>query len=100
MLDVIHNGTGRGDFGFKKTLAKVRDCFYWTRCIGTVEDWCRKCTKSLLLRDRRQKVEDVCVGTSFEIIELDVAGSFLVTDRHFLVLMNYYSKWPKGFYHS
>ena len=43
VLEELHKGTSGGHLGIKKTLAKVRERFYWVNCHHDVKEWCRKC---------------------------------------------------------
>ena len=45
VLRNLHDSPTAGHFGLKKTLARVRQRFYWTNVRCSVEDWCRKCEK-------------------------------------------------------
>ncbi|MBJ5459456.1 hypothetical protein JGG43_23820 [Salmonella enterica subsp. enterica serovar Typhimurium] len=43
VLQQMHDSPSGGRFGVTKTLAKVKERFYWLRLRGDVENWCRRC---------------------------------------------------------
>lgn len=104
VLKMFHDGTSGGHLGVKRTLMKVRERFYWNHCRDDVEDWCRKCTSCAAVKGPRTRSKGALklynVGAPWERIALDVAGPFPVTEngnRYFLVVMDYFTKWPEVF---
>lgn len=63
-----------------KTLAKVRERFYWVRCREDVEKCCRKCavTKGPTTRVKG-RIKQYNVGAPFERIAIDVADPLPTT---------------------
>ena len=102
VLQVVHDGTSGGHLGVNKTLAKVRQRFYWVNCRRDVEDWCRSCTicgasKGPRVRTRGQ-MQQYNVGQPFERIAIDVAGPFPESaqgNKYVMVVIDYFSKWPE-----
>ncbi|KAJ8941380.1 hypothetical protein NQ318_003633 [Aromia moschata] len=43
VLEELHNSPTGGHFGVTRTLARVRDRFYWVNCRRDVEEWCKRC---------------------------------------------------------
>ena len=105
ILEEMHNGPSGTHFGVNKTLAKVRERFYWINCREDVEDWCRKCTVCAATKGLNTKIRGKMrvynVGAPFERIAIDVAGPFpIITDRgnkYILVVSDYFSKWPEAY---
>lgn len=102
VLEEMHGGTSGAHLGINKTLAKVRERFYWVHCREDVEKWCRMCTtcgasKGPITRSRGY-MKQYNVGAPFERIAIDVAGPFPQTEngnKYILVAMDYFSKWPE-----
>ncbi|KAJ8961386.1 hypothetical protein NQ318_014631 [Aromia moschata] len=43
VLEELHSSPSGGHFGVTRTLARVRDRFYWVNCRRDVEEWCKRC---------------------------------------------------------
>ncbi|MBJ3756155.1 hypothetical protein JGC83_24590 [Salmonella enterica subsp. enterica serovar Derby] len=43
VLQQLNNSPTGRHFEVAKTLAKVKERFYWLRCRSDVENWCRRC---------------------------------------------------------
>ena len=41
LLHMMHNDLGH--FGFKKTVQRIKDTYFWPLISSEIEDWCRKC---------------------------------------------------------
>lgn len=102
VLAELHEGATGGHLGVNKTLAKVRERFYWMHAREDVEDWCRKCHACASVKGPkhkpRGKMQLYNVGVPFERIAIDVAGPFPETNdgnRYTLVISDYFSKWPE-----
>lgn len=104
VLQEMHNGASGGHLGINKTLAKVRERYYWLSSKQDVESWCRKCITCAATKGPKVKpqgrMKQYNVGAPFERIAIDIAGPFPETEkgnRYTLVVMDYFSKWPEVF---
>lgn len=102
VLEEIHNGKSGGHLGVNKTLAKLRQRFYWVNYKLDVEEWCRRCTTCAASKGPRMRTRGSMrrynVGVPFERIAIDVAGPFPESTRgnkYVLVAMDYFTKWPE-----
>ncbi len=103
--DVLRNlqdSPTAGHFGVKKTLARVRQRFYWTR--WSVENWCRKCEKCASRkgypRQAKAPLKLYNVGAPMERIAIDVLGPLPRTEsgnQYILIAQDYFTKWPEAF---
>ncbi|KAJ8953809.1 hypothetical protein NQ318_006657 [Aromia moschata] len=78
VLEELHNSPSGGHFGVTRTLARVRDRFYWVNCRRDVEEWCKKCDlcsakKGPNTRSRGKMVQYLS-GAPFERVAVDILG--------------------------
>lgn len=102
VLRHLHDGSSGGHFGFKRTLQRTRERFYWVNCKKDVQEWCRKCSTCAIANQNRRKapMRQYNVGSPFERMAIDIAGPFPVTaagNRYILVTMDYFSKWVEAY---
>ena len=43
----IHEGIGGGHFGVEKSVAKLKEQFYWPGHYNDVKNWCANCSSCL-----------------------------------------------------
>ncbi|KAJ8946066.1 hypothetical protein NQ318_009191 [Aromia moschata] len=78
VLEELHSSPSGGHFGVTRTLARVRDRFYWVNCRRDVEEWCRRCDlcsakKGPNTRSRGKMVQYLS-GAPFERVAVDILG--------------------------
>ncbi|GBN60706.1 hypothetical protein AVEN_116748-1 [Araneus ventricosus] len=85
ILRETHDSASGGHFGAVKTLSKTRDRFYWNRLRADVEKWCRECHACGIRKGPKTRIDDRLqrynVGAPFERMTLDILGSFPVTTK-------------------
>ncbi|KAJ8984477.1 hypothetical protein NQ317_006137 [Molorchus minor] len=67
VLREIHGGASGGHLGVTRTLAKLRERFYWVNATKDVKEWCRKCVE--------------CAASNGPQRREDIAGEDYVTLR-------------------
>ena len=104
VLRNLHDSPTAGHFGVKKTLARVRQRFYWTDVRRSVENWCRKFDKCAshkgYPRQAKSPLKLYNVDSPMERIAIDVLGPLPKTDlgnQYILVAQDYFTKWPGAF---
>jgi hypothetical protein len=80
VLTEMHGGPSGGHFGANKTLAKVRQRYYWLHSRDNVERWCRQCdicaaSRGPLTRTRGL-MHQYNVGAPFEGVAIHITGPF------------------------
>ncbi|KAJ8946169.1 hypothetical protein NQ318_004422 [Aromia moschata] len=78
VLEELHSSPSGGHFGVTRTLARVRDRFYWVNCHRDVEEWCKRCDlcsakKGPNTRSRGKMVQYLS-GAPFERVAVDILG--------------------------
>ncbi|KAJ8961687.1 hypothetical protein NQ318_021286 [Aromia moschata] len=78
VLKELHSSPSGGHFGVTRTLARVRDRFYWVNCRRDVEEWCKRCDlcsakKGPNTRSRGKMVQYLS-GAPFERVAVDILG--------------------------
>ncbi|KRZ77296.1 Transposon Tf2-11 polyprotein [Trichinella papuae] len=104
ILAAIHNRQSGAHLGVAKTLAKVRQRYYWPQQREDVEDWCRACqtcaARAVLTKKPQAPMQLQPVGYPFQRVGMDIVGSLEETqsgNRYILVVCDYFSKWPEAF---
>lgn len=102
VLEACHEAPTGGHFGVRKTLAKVRQRFFWLDHRADVEEWCRRCHACTARKGPQEKGRGLLrlynVGAPFERVALDIVGPLPKTssgNRYALVVVDYFSKWPE-----
>ncbi|KAJ8953812.1 hypothetical protein NQ318_006660 [Aromia moschata] len=78
VLEELHSSPSGGHFGVTRTLARVRDRFYWVNCRRDVEEWCKRCdlcsAKKGPNTKSRGKMVQYLSGAPFERVAVDILG--------------------------
>ena len=100
MLSEIHEGVGGGHLGVEKSVAKLKERFYWPRHYNNVKKWCANCSSCLARKTstphNRAPLQPVRVTYPFEIVAVDIMGPFPVNEKvncYILVAEDYFTKW-------
>ena len=104
VLELLHDSrVGGGHLGYKKTLAKIRDRYFWAGCTSDVKLWCSKCTgcaqKRGPARGARAPMKIYVVGAPAERVALDILGPLPISsrgNRFILVIGDYFTKWMEA----
>ncbi|CAK9820223.1 Retrovirus-related Pol polyprotein from transposon 412 [Anthophora quadrimaculata] len=101
-LRECHETPAGGHFGERKTLAKLRQRFFWLDHRVDVEEWCRRCYACTARKGPKEKGKGPLriynVGAPFERVAFDIVGPLPKSssgNRYALVIVDYFSKWPE-----
>ena len=104
VLGQHHDNRVSGHLGMTKTVAKIRQRFYWPGLQSDVRAYiagCEKCSKRKgFQKAKRSPMQIVQVGAPMERIATDILGELPVTNKgnkYILVVSDYYSKWTESF---
>ncbi|CAI5674954.1 unnamed protein product [Oreochromis niloticus] len=100
----MHDGPVGGHFGAERTLARLKNRYYWYNMKDDVTLWCRTCTscaeRARPLKTPQAAMGTVRVGAPMERIAVDLMGPLNETERHnrfILVVQDYFSKWVEAY---
>ena len=104
VLKQLHDNLVGGHLRVPKTLAKVRERFYWIHCRRDVEEWRQRCDLCAARKGPRVKQRSPLqlynVGELMECVAIDVLEPLPETDqgnKYILIVMAYFSKWPEAY---
>jgi hypothetical protein len=99
ILQLTHNPN---HFGFKKTLDKVKEKFWWPKLNKDTFDYCNTCKECAARNtpkgfNSRGKIQKIEVSRKFELIGIDLCNPGPATRpggyQHILVATDYATKW-------
>jgi hypothetical protein len=99
----LHTVRQGGHFGVRRTVAVVRQRFFWPGMRTDVERWCKECEtcqRTKTRPTRRATMQHESVGSRFERVAIDIMGELPVTEsgnRYILVISDYFTKWTQAF---
>ncbi|KAL5516359.1 hypothetical protein EMCRGX_G001657 [Ephydatia muelleri] len=104
LLEALHSSIRGGHFGTSKTLAKVRERFYWVGQRKDVAAWCSGCLSCASRKPPPAKLRaplqlDPAVRP-LQRVAMDIMGPLPETSRgnkYILVIADYFTKWSEGY---
>ena len=103
VLRALHNAPSAGHFGYRKTLLRVTQRFYWPGMSREIEEWCRRCERCASRKTNGQKprapLQVSQPSYSMERIALDILCPLPMTarsNRYVLLIGDYYTKWVEA----
>lgn len=104
VLEMCHDNKTSGHLEVTKTLAKIRQRYYWPGLQRDIHQYiagCDTCTKRKNpIPKRRAPMEITTSGVPMERIATDILCELPETDRgnrHILVVLDYFTKWTEAF---
>lgn len=100
ILKMIHDDAVSGHLGIKRTLARLRNRFYWVNCDAAVAKWCNECqicqTRKGPAIKQKAPMKQYIVGAPLERVAIDIAGPFPETalgNKYILSMSDYFTRW-------
>ena len=96
----VHEGIGGGHLGVEKSVAKLKERFYWPGHYTDIRNWCANCSNCIARKTapphRRAPLQPVRVGYPLEMVAVDIMGPFpknVNGNCYILVAEDYFTKW-------
>lgn len=96
----IHSGITGGHLGYKKTLSKARDKYFWYKMSFDVRNYCKTCdicaSRKSPNKLPKAPLQIYNVGVPMERWALDILGPLPITHKkksYLLVIGDYFTKW-------
>ncbi|XP_003369202.1 Pao retrotransposon peptidase family protein [Trichinella spiralis] len=104
VLQSMHDSRYAGHLGEQRTLARVRNRFYWPGMSGDVHTLCRTCMQCARrkgpTKNNRAPMQAMAAGYHLQRVGIDILGPLEKTpsrNRYVLVLTDYFTKWTAAF---
>ena len=104
VLQDVHEGAIGGHLGEDKTLACVKEIYYWPGHYTDVRDWCKTCLNCAARKSSPQKprapLQHVTAGSPMQVVVADIVGPFpesLAGNSYVLVVGDYFTRWVEAY---
>ena len=101
VLEMMHNQLGH--LGFKKTLQRTKDKYFWPHMSLEIEDWCRKCEECQQRKNpipkQRAPLQPISTSRPGELVTMDIVEYAQSSQgyRYCLVVVDHFTKWLELF---
>src|SRR5690606_25948710 len=103
VMEEIHNSASSAHLGFKKTYARIREKFWWTKMWQDVEHHCKNCTTCSRARTTNNRSTGTLIashiGAPNQRIATDFIGPLPETtskNRYILTFVDCFTGWPEA----
>ena len=104
VLADLHSGAMGGHLGEDKTLAKLKERYYWPGHHNDVAEWCKTCPQCAARKNPTPKgrapLQPVMVGYPLQLVAVDILGPLPDTprgNRYLLVVADYFTRWTEAY---
>ena len=102
VLRMMHNDLV-GHLGFRKTLQRTKEKYYWPQMPSEIEDWCKKCEECQRRRNpvpsQRAPLQSITTCQPGELVTMDIVEYAQSSRgyRYCLVMVDHFTKWLELF---
>ena len=104
ILSDLHEGVVGGHLGIDKTLARLKERYYWPGHFNDVRDWCASCGTCAVRKTPSPKskapLQSVVTGYPLQMVAMDIVGPFpesLAGNTFILVVADYFTRWTEAY---
>ena len=104
VLTELHSGVVGGHLGKEKTMARLRERFYWPGQWNDVKNFCRACTSCATRKTpaprRRAPLGTIKAGYPIQVVAVDIMGPLPETangNSYVLVVGDYFTRWMEAY---
>ncbi len=104
VLTDLHEGALGGHLGVDKTLARLKERFYWPGHHNDVRDWCQNCVTCASRKCPAPKahapLKSIQTGYPLQLVAMDIVGPFPESpagNTHILVVADYFTRWTEAY---
>ena len=104
VLSDLHEGVVGGHLGIDKTLARLKERYYWPGHFNDVRDWCMNCGTCAVRKSPSPKskapLQSVVTGYPLQMVAMDIVGPFpesLAGNTFVLVVADYFTRWTEAY---
>ena len=104
VLTELHSGVVGGHLGEEKTMARLRERFYWPGQWNDVKNFCRACTSCATRKTpaprRRAPLGTIQASYPVQIVAVDIMGPLPETangNSYVLVVGDYFTRWMEAY---
>ena len=104
VLNEVHAGVSGAHLGQEKTMARLKERFYWPGQWNDVSNWCRTCpncaTRKTPSPRGKAPLGTIVAGYPMQIIAVDILGPLPQSEAgnsYILVAGDYFSRWMEAY---
>ena len=104
VLADLHEGVAGGHLGTEKTLARLRERFYWPGHYNDVKEWCRKCAVCASRKSpapkARAPLQSILTSRPLELVATDIVGPLPESPAgniYILVVADYFTRYVEAY---
>ena len=104
ILSDLHEGVVGGHLGIDKTLARLKERYYWPGHFTDVRDWCANCGTCAARKSPSPKskapLQSVVTGYPLQMVAMDIVGPFPESqagNTFVLVVADYFTRWTEAY---
>ena len=104
VLADLHEGTAGGHLGADKTLARLRERFYWPGHFNDVREWCQRCAACQSRKSpaptARAPLQSIVTGRPLQLVATDIVGPLPESpagNLYILVVADYFTRYVEAY---